>query len=464
MTDLLLAHGYFLAEDAQEQQIMRPYPPLGLLYLSSHLKARGFRVGVFDSTFQAYVDFTERLSRDQPPVVGLYCNLMTKRRVLRMIADARRAGATVVLGGPEPPAYAEEYLRAGASFVAVGEGEVTLEELLPRLLARPGSRDLSDVPGLVYLSEDGTVVRTAPRPLLRDLDAQPMPDRDAVDVGRYLQAWRGAHGFGSVSLLTARGCPYTCRWCSRSVFGETHRRRSAENVANEVEHIVARYRPERLWYVDDVFTIHHGFLLEYAKVMARRGLRVPFECISRADRINEAAAEALARLGCARLWIGSESGSQRVLDAMDRRVTVEQVQQACRLLRARGIEVGMFIMLGYAGEEPSDLEATVAHLKKAAPDVFLTTVAYPIKGTPYYDEVEGRLQEPRAWAERTDRDLVVRGRRSRLYYDFARRWMEGEVARHRHWGAGRYWRAARAATRAGAGRLGMALLGKRREA
>jgi radical SAM superfamily enzyme YgiQ (UPF0313 family) len=345
----------------------------------------------------------------------------------------------------------------------VGEGEVTLEELLARLLAQPGTRDLAGVAGLVYRGEDGAIVRTAPRPLLSKLDAQPLPDREAVDLGRYLQAWRGRHGFGSISLLTARGCPYTCRWCSRSVFGETHRRRSPESVADEVAQIVERYRPERLWYVDDVFTIHHGFLIKYAEEMARRGLRVPFECISRADRINEAAADALARLGCARLWIGSESGSQRVLDAMDRRVTVEQVQQATRLLRARGIEVGMFIMLGYPGEEARDLEATVAHLKKAAPDVFLTTVAYPIKGTPYYDEIAGRLQEPRPWAARTDRELVERGRRTRLYYDFARRWMEGEVARHRHWGAGRYWRAARAATRAGAGRLGMALLSGRRE-
>ena len=226
--------------------------------------------------------------------------------------------------------------------------------------------------------------------------------------------------------------------------------------------IIERYKPDQLWYADDVFTIKPSWFFAYAAELERRGLHLPFECISRADRLNERVVETLARMGCYRLWIGSESGSQRILDAMRRDVTVEAVQAMTHLCQRRGIEVGMFIMLGYAGEEPSDLEATVAHLKKAAPDVFLTTVAYPIKGTPYYDEVEGRLQEPRPWAERTDRDLVVRGRRSRLYYDFARRWMEGEVARHRHWGAGRYWRAARAATRAGAGRVGMALLSGRR--
>jgi radical SAM superfamily enzyme YgiQ (UPF0313 family) len=389
---------------------------------------------------------------------------MTKGAVLRMIAECRKRGALVVLGGPEPPHHAEEYLAHGADYVVIGEGERTVEELLPRLLARPGVREHRDVDGLAYRDAEGRVVRTAPRALLRDLDAQPRPDRDAIELEPYLAAWRRRHGMGSVSLVTARGCPYTCRWCSRSVFGETHRRRSPENVADEVRWIVDRYRPEMLWYVDDVFTIHRGWMLRYAAVMAERGLRVPFECISRAERIDEAVADALASLGCFRLWIGSESGSQRVLDAMERRVRVEEVQHATRLLKRRGIQVGMFIMLGYVDEQESDLEATVAHLKKAAPDVFLTTVAYPIKGTPFYDDVRERIVAPAAWASRTDRDLRLRGRHSPLYYRFARQWMVGEVGRDRHWREGRYLNAVKSAALAGAGRMGMALTRSRSEA
>lgn len=461
--DLLLAHAYFLNEDPQEREVMKPYPPLGLLYLSSHLKRRGFGVSVFDGTFQSVEDFTARLTRERPSVVGLYCNLMTKRHVLRLIPACRRAGALVALGGPDPPHYAEDYLDHGADFVVIGEGERTLEQLLPRLLARPGSRDLADIPGLVYRDEAGCLVRTAPRPLLPHLDAQPCPDREAVAIEAYLRAWRARHGMGSVSLVTARGCPYTCTWCSRSVFGETHRRRSPGNVADEVQLIVDRYRPDMLWYADDVFTIHHGFIASYAAELDRRGLRVPFECISRAERINEPIADALARMGCFRLWIGSESGSDRVLDAMDRRVTAGQVRHATRLLRDRGIQVGMFIMLGYDGEEAADLRATVDHLKRAAPDVFLTTVAYPIKGTPYHDRVNGRIVRHGPWSATTDRDLVVSGRHARRYYDFARRWMTSEVARDRCWRGGRYLRAARAAVSAGAGRLGMALTSHRRE-
>jgi radical SAM superfamily enzyme YgiQ (UPF0313 family) len=460
--DLLLSHGFFLDEDARERRVMKPYPPLGLLYLSSHLKARGFDVDVFDSTFRTFEEYRALLSRTRPPVVGLYCNLMTKRSVLRMATAARESGATVVLGGPEPPHYAAEYLAHGTDVVVVGEGERTLEELLPRLRARSDARELHDVDGLVFRGADG-VVRTRPRALIADLDAQPLPDRDAVDLSPYLRAWRERHGRGSISLTTARGCPYTCRWCSRSVFGETHRRRSPAAVADEVGRILDRYRPDMLWYVDDVFTIHGGWIRQFADEMERRGLRVPFECISRAERIDDSVADALARLGCFRLWIGSESGSERVLAAMDRRMTAEQVRSATRRLQARGIEVGLFVMLGYESEEEDDLRATVDHLKRTRADTFLTTVAYPIKGTPYYEETASRLALRGEWAARTDRDLVVRGRRTGLYYRFARQWMEGEVARDRHWRAGRVLRAARAATAAGAGRLGMALLRRRRE-
>jgi radical SAM superfamily enzyme YgiQ (UPF0313 family) len=310
------------------------------------------------------------------------------------------------------------------------------------------------VPGVVW--RDG---RTAPRALIADLDGLPFPDRAAVDIDRYLTAWRARHGFGAVSLITARGCPYTCTWCSRSVFGATHRRRSPQNVADEVEAIARTYRPERLWYADDVFAIHKTWTLQYAMELGRRKLRLPFECISRAERIDDEVADALQELGCWRVWIGSESGSQRILDRMQRRVTVERVRQAAGVLRRRRIQVGMFIMLGYDGETEADLRATIEHLTQTAPDIFLSTVSYPIKGTPYYDTVSSRITAERPWSDRTDRDLSIGGRPSRRYYDFARRWMTAEVARHDHWKHRRYFAAARAAASAAVGRVGMKMTG-----
>ena len=459
--DVLLTHGYFLGEDPEEQRIMRPHPPLGLLYLSSHLKARGFTVGVFDSTFRSLTDFESCVTRERPPVIGIAVNLMTKRNALRMIAIARAAGAGVVVGGPDPPHHAEQYLQGGADVVVIGEGEQTLEELLPVLI--DGRRDnLASVAGIVYvqgpaLAWPGTR-HTPPRLLMPDLNAQPFPDRAAIDIPAYMAAWRGRHGFAPISLITARGCPYTCTWCSRSVFGTTHRRRSPVNVADEVQLIAETYRPDRLWYADDVFAIHKTWTLEFARELARRGLRLPFECISRAERIDDEVADALVELGCWRVWIGSESGSQRMLDAMQRRVDVERVVDAATLLHRRGIQVGMFIMLGYDGEQESDLRATIHHLKRAAPDIFLTTLSYPIKGTPYHDRVADRIESAAAWADGSDRDLTIAGRPPRRYYDFARRWMVGEVDRHRHWANRQYVRSIRAASSALVGRTGMKLV------
>jgi anaerobic magnesium-protoporphyrin IX monomethyl ester cyclase len=433
--DILLSHGYFIAEDEHEQAIMKPYPTLGLLYISSHLKAKGFAVDLFDTTFRTMADFVAYVRQKRPSLVGLYCNLMTKQNILRMIPVCREVGATLILGGPEPASYAAEYLAFGADIVVVGEGELTLEELIPHL-ARYGRSQLHTVQDIIFQDEDGQLTQTAARPYIKDLAAQPWPDRDAIDMARYLDTWQTHHGYSSVSLITARGCPYTCTWCSHAVFGHTHRRRTVEDVADEVAWIQETYRPDQLWYADDVLTIVPRWFLSYAAELKRRGLRIPFEAISRPDRLNEEIIAALAEMGCRRLWLGSESGSQRILDRMKRKTEVADLITKSHLLQAAGIEVGMFIMLGYDGEAVSDIEATADYLKQANPDLFLTTVAYPIKGTAYYEEVADRVATPLDWAERTDRDLQVNGRYSRQFYDHATRWLVNEVNLHQSWQAG----------------------------
>jgi anaerobic magnesium-protoporphyrin IX monomethyl ester cyclase len=228
-------------------------------------------------------------------------------------------------------------------------------------------------------------------------------------------------------LITARGCPYSCRWCSHSTFGKTHRRRSVTAVADEVEWLIDRYHPDMFWYADDVFTIHTSWTLNYRTELKRRGVHLPFECITRADRMTGEIADALAEMGCFRVWIGSESGSQRVLDAMERGVKIEQVQTAVELAKSRGIEAGMFLMWGYGEEQLEDIEATVAHVRACQPSIFLTTVAYPLKGTGFYKEVQDRLVAPPSWSASTDRDLQIRGRHSRRYYKFADELLKGSM-------------------------------------
>ena len=304
MPDLLLTHGYFVYEDPKELQIMKLYAPLGILYLCSHLRKKGFDVEVFDTTFSSRELLFQHLRAEKPSVLGIYANLMTRSNALEIINVAREAGWTTVVGGPEPSSYALEYLQSGADFVIFGEGELTMEELLTAL--RSGAPDsVSKINGLAWLDSDGNLRQTAPRAQIVNLDAQPWPARHAIDIHRYVKSWRDAHGTGSVNFITARGCPYRCSWCSNSVYGQTHRRRNPLLVVEEVEWLLHEYTPEMVWVSDDVFTIHYGWLHEYAAEMKRRGL---------ASLLNAPRAPIASTRKCSIClpnWVASASGSAR---------------------------------------------------------------------------------------------------------------------------------------------------------
>ncbi len=405
---------------------MKPYPPLGILYICAHLRRKGFDVEVFDSTFSSREQLFDVIKKGPPAALGIYANLMTRTNVVEILRYAKNSGWQTIVGGPEPGAYIEEYLDAGADVVVVGEGEVTMEELLP-VLHGQSSRPLQEIAGIAFRSANGDIVRTHPREQIRDINSQPWPAREVIDMDRYVAVWREHHGTGSVSLITARGCPYHCNWCSHQVFGKTHRRRTPASVADELAWLVERYRPDMAWMADDVFTIHHGWLFQYAAELKTRNLKLPFECISRADRLNPEVVRTLAEIGCFRVWIGSESGSQRILDAMERGVTVDEVQSAVSLCRLNGIQTGMFLMWGYEGEELDDVEATIQHVKKTDPDIFFTTVAYPIQGTGYSSQVADRIERTKPWSVGSDRDVRIRGRHSRRFYGLADQLLRSEV-------------------------------------
>jgi radical SAM superfamily enzyme YgiQ (UPF0313 family) len=428
--DILLTHGYFIDGDPAEQKVMKPYPPLGLLYISSYLKQRDFTVEILDSTFITLEAAQTALAAKRPRIVGIYANLITRGNALKLAATCKAWGAIVVLGGPEPANYQEEYLSHGADIVVIGEGEATLAELIPHL-RRHGMAGLELICGLAFINGDGKVVQTPPRAKIRDLDSLPFPDREGIDLEAYLSVWKKHHGVRSVSLITARGCPYTCEWCSHAVFGHSHRQRSPENVADEIEHIAERYAPDQLWYADDVFTLNPKWLEKFAAEIKRRGVRFPFETISREDRLNERVARLLAEIGCYRLWIGAESGSQAILDAMDRRTNAPRMREMIKLIKSEGIRAGTFIMLGYEGETWRDISLTAEHLRLSIPDDVLTTISYPIKGTPYYEKISSRIRVTTPWAQSSDRHLFISGRKSRKFYRHAGRWLvaQTELAR-----------------------------------
>jgi radical SAM superfamily enzyme YgiQ (UPF0313 family) len=430
---ILLTHAYYLATDIKEQSIMRPYPPLGILSLAAYLEERGADVTVFDTTFSTPETFQEYLLTHRPAYIGIYTNLMTKMRVLDSIRFIRSRSelndTKIILGGPEVTHHVEKFLEHGADAIVIGEGEETLHELI-EAWSSP-SPALNDVAGIAYRNGAGEVVRTGARALIKSIDELPFPKRDAIELGLYLDAWKKHHGMNAISVSTMRGCPYSCRWCSRAVYGESYRRRSPSRVADEMQSIHDRYRPDTLWFVDDVFTINHKWLEDFTAELERRRLKIPYECITRADRLNERAVQLLKESGCFRVWIGAESGSQKVLDAMDRRVTVEQVQSMIQLSKRHGIETGTFIMLGYPGETEEDIEATIDHLKRSDPDHYTVTVAYPITGTPFFEDVESEIIDPLPWESSTDRDTEIRRPYSKRYYRYAMSRIFNEVQSHK---------------------------------
>ncbi|MCE7992753.1 MAG: B12-binding domain-containing radical SAM protein [Roseivirga sp.] len=417
---VLLTHGYFIAEDEKEQQIMRPYPPLGLLYISGFLNQQQIDNKVFDSTFSDKASLFAKIDEEKPEVLAIYANLMTKLNVLEIAKTCKKLspGTKVIMGGPDVTYNTENYLKNGADYLVIGEGENTMLELVQHLSASPESPP-EEVAGLAFLNDKGGVVKTAPRTKVRDINELPIPNRDAIPIHKYLDAWKSHHGQSALNVSTQRGCPYTCKWCSTAVYGQSYRRRSPSKVVAELKEIKARYNPDTIWFVDDVFTVSHKWLRELVDELEKEQFTIPFECISRADRMSEEVISLLKRAGCFRIWIGAESGSQKIIDAMDRRVSVDQVRNMIIETRKQGIETGTFIMVGYPGETEEDIEETINHLKISNPDHFTITVAYPIKGTSLYDEIKEKKTAEPEWHLSTDRDIDFERTYSRKYYDYA---------------------------------------------
>lgn len=428
---LVLSHSYFLDEDPIEQKIMRPYPPLGLASISAWLDRSGIEHELIDTTFGNRAAFLDHMVALQPDVVAFYATLMTRKNVIALAREIRaRAGGrkvTFVLGGPDTRYNAADYLANGIDYLVVGEGEQTMEDLARALRGDRGAAVPADIPGLIHANNQGGVVFTPERALLPSIDDLPLPARHRLDLGRYLSTWKDAHGVSSINVSTQRGCPYSCKWCSRTVYGKSYRRRSAGQVVAELQGLVERYQPDQFWFVDDVFTINHRWLEQFALELKNAGLSIRYECITRAERMNDRVVELLAETGCRQVWIGAESGSQRILDAMDRKVSIETVTRAMQQARAAGIRTGTFLMLGYPGEEETDIHATLDYLKKARPDEYTITLAYPIKGTELYEELAHRVELP-DFATGSDREIRFKRTYRDDYYRHALAYLNHAMA------------------------------------
>lgn len=428
---ILLTHGYFLEEDKAEQNIMMPYPPQGLLHLNAYLALHGISSSIFDTTFSSFNAMTAFLIERRPKIIGIYCNLVTRINIVKIIQFIRKdetlANAVIILGGPDVRNHKEKYLRAGADFCVIGEGEETLKELILQL--DEGKNDFSGINGIVYEGPKGDAISTPERPFIKNMDDLPFPDFAKIPLPQYFNAWKAKHGYTSLTISTMRGCPYFCKWCSKAVYGSSYRRRSPEKVVIELSRLKEQYYPDQFWFVDDVFTISKSWLQEFLHHIRQNNLEIRYECITRADTMDHETVQLLKDSGCFKIWIGGESGSQKVLDRMDRRVKAQQVREMIITSKNAGIETGTFLMLGYPGETRDDIDQTVKNLKLADPAHYTLTLAYPIKGTAFYEEVIPTLKMPDSinFGEYSDRDLDFQRTYRRGFYTHAIRYIYHEM-------------------------------------
>tara|TARA_R110002049_G_scaffold290785_2_gene474399 strand:+ start:915 stop:2303 length:1389 start_codon:yes stop_codon:yes gene_type:complete len=424
---IVLTHAYYLFEDQKEQHIMRPYAPLGLLYISAYLNLNKATNHIYDSTFYTKEKQLSFIEEKQPKAVAIYTNLMTKINVIKLVkilkTESKYGFPKIILGGPDVTYNCENYLYTGADFLIIGEGEQTTLELYNAILQ---DKAYNEITGIVYL-ENNIVKKTPPRVKMKSLEELPLPNRAAIPVEKYLETWKTHHGASSMTVSTQRGCPYTCKWCSTAVYGQSYRRRPPEMVATELKMLKETYNPDSIWFVDDVFTVSHKWIEKFHEEVINQDAIIPFECITRAERLNEDILKLLKEAGCFRIWIGAESGSQKIIDAMDRRVDVNVVKAAIQKTNSIGMETGTFIMVGYPGEDEEDIIETITYLKAANPTHFTITIAYPIKGTSLYNEVENKIIIQPNWETSTDRDIDFTRTYSRRFYDYAVKRIVNEV-------------------------------------
>ncbi|HVZ86957.1 MAG TPA: radical SAM protein [Polyangia bacterium] len=447
MGRVLFTHAHLLRYDRKQHAIGKPYPPLGTITAAAHLRTRGHDVSLFDPMLDEDIGgFSAALAQFRPTLVVIYddvfnwftkmCLGRMREAALQMTRAARAAGARVVVAGHDAADAPDVYLSAGADYVVVGEGELTLGELAARLDGvAPGARlaeaaKVDDVPGLVF-RHLGLQRKTGPRALLKDLDQLPLPAWDLVDVERYRRFWHARHGYFSLNVVTTRGCPYLCNWCAKPVYGNTYHTRSPDHVIAELRLLRERYAPDHLWFCDDIFGLKARWLLPFAEKIAAANLITPFLCQTRADLMTEENVRALARAGCAEAWLGVESGAQTVLDAMDKGITIDQVRGAVTRLRAAGIRIGFFLQFGYPEEGLGEISLTRRLVRELAPDEIGISVSYPLPGTKFHERVRAKLGEKRNWSESDDLDPLFPGLFSRDFYRTLSRTVHAEFRTRR---------------------------------
>ena len=445
MLSILVCHSYYLRLDRKQQERCKPYPPLATLQVAAMLRKAGHSVSFFDAMLADGIDDYDRMLRYvQPQVVLLYedtfnflskmCLAEMRSAACRMIGTAHGAGIKVIAAGPDVTDSPDTYLKAGADVALIGEGLSSLLELIPRLDSPPpdtAGEELTDGLFGVATLRAGRVVRANGARVLPVAQYDGFAAWDLIDMERYRSMWLSAHGYFSLNMAASRGCSFRCAWCAKPTWGNHYLQRSAQNVAAEMLHLKRSFAPDHVWFADDIFGFKVEWVHDFAQAAHSAGGTVPFTIQTRADLMSERMARALGSAGCHEAWLGAESGSQRVLDAMNKGTTVEEILTARERLRSAGIRVGFFIQLGYMGEQLADILSTRELLAKAQPDEIGVSVSYPLPGTKFYESVKAQLGSKTHWRESNDLEMMFEGTYTSDFYRAIRNLLHDQISLQR---------------------------------
>lgn len=439
MSKVLFTHAYFYKLDAKQWKFQQPYPPLATLLAAAVIREKKFDVALFDTGLKdSPAQIAEPLRQHKPDYLVIYddsFNYLTKmcltvmREAAFVMAQAGKAhGCRVIISSSDASDHYDKYLDHGVDYVVRGEGEETLAELLEHLRE---SKDPSRIAGIAFRQQQQTIVTQA-RAVIRDLDTLPMPAWDLIDIAPYKNTWIKRHGYFSLNLATTRGCPFKCNWCAKPIYGNRYNSRSPQRVVDEIQYLIQRFDADYFWMCDDIFGLKPGWVQEFNALVQRRKLVFRYKIQSRVDLlVQQDTVSALAQSGADTVWVGAESGAQKILDAMDKGTTVAQIYEATQLMKQNGIKVAFFLQFGYPGETREDIDATLKMVLDLMPDEVGISIAYPLPGTKFYETIKDQLQHKQNWKDSDDLDMMFQGTFSRDYYRELHRYIHSIYRTHR---------------------------------
>jgi len=431
MKKVLVTHSYFYKLDPKQWKFKQPYPPLGTLQAAAIVREAGYKTTFFDSGLCDHpFELRQPLAKINPDIVVIYddgfnyltkmCLTAMREAAFSMIKLAKQNGALVVISNSDSSDHYEKYLNNGADYVILGEGDETLKELLKSIDEGTDSRTIL---GIAYREKENVIVNSQ-RPVLKNLDELPLPAWDLIDLSPYKRIWKKHHGYFSLNIATTRGCPYKCNWCAKPIYGNRYNSRSPERVVNEIEYLLHQFQPDHFWMSDDIFGLKPNWVNRFNELVKEKQLKFRYKIQSRVDLLlEESTIGALAGSGAETIWVGAESGSQKILDAMDKGTTIDQIKKATQRLEAHGVKVGYFLQFGYLGETKSDIDSTIKMVLKNMPDEIGISVSYPLPRTKFYEAVKEQLKEKQNWTDSDDLAMMYRATYSPAFYKLLHRYV-----------------------------------------